>query len=171
MLCLHDRSFWSRLLITATFAMSMFPSLLTTERAWAAEDKVVSVPSDDTEMNAAIAKARASLPAFWEKLEHASGGEQGFSVKLKISDSGHDEHFWCNDIQGNSEKATCVIDNDPQFVKTVHAGQRVEVDNNMITDWLYLRDDLIFGGETIRVLLKLLPPEEAEGLRARLSKE
>ena len=171
MLCLRAGSRRWLLVAAISCAIATFTNLLLVHLVWAAEDRVVGVPSDDSEMNAAIEKARAALPRFWEKLVNSSGGEEGFAVKLKLSDGENDEHFWCNNIQGNSQSATCVIDNDPEFVKTVQAGQRVAIDNRLITDWMYLRGDRIFGGETIRVLLRYLPPDEASALSARLSEE
>jgi uncharacterized protein YegJ (DUF2314 family) len=135
------------------------------------DDKTISVSEDDPEMNAAIAKARTNLNTFWQKRANPSQGEQGFSLKLALTDGGLVEHFWCVEIEGDASDSTCVISNDPQSVMTVKLGERIKVDNTKISDWMYLKDNKIVGGQTIRVLLKSLPADEAESLRAQLADE
>jgi uncharacterized protein YegJ (DUF2314 family) len=129
-----------------------------------AEDKVVSVATDDPEMNAAIDKARSTLPYFWQHLANRGEGEQGFFVKIRITDGDAVEHFWCGPVVGTANKATCNIDNDPQSVSNVKLGQEMSVEKEYISDWNFMRDDRIIGGETIKVILRRLPKEEADQL-------
>ena len=49
-------------------------------------DKVINVEEDDPEMVAAIAKARDTLPHFWQVYEKPARGETNFALKLKITD-------------------------------------------------------------------------------------
>lgn len=159
----------SLLIILSAFLFTLQSQLITD--AFAAEDKTVAVDSENAEMNAAISKARASIAGFWDKLSNHAANEEGFAVKLKLSDGTNTEHFWCGTILGTPADTTCVIDNAPEAVKTVQFGQRIPIDADLISDWMYLRDGRIVGGETIRVLLNYLPPEEASDLRARLSED
>ena len=134
-----------------------------------AEDQVIDFARDDAEMNAAIDKARAALPEFWARFADPAGNEGDFSLKLGISDDVGTEHFWCGEIEGNAKSATCVIANEPVNVHTVAYGERVKVDPEIISDWLYYRDGKIVGGETIRVILPHLDKKEAARLRAMLA--
>ena len=134
-----------------------------------AEDQVVNVPSDDVEMNAAIEQARSTLPDFWARFADPAPDEADFSLKLGITDSVGTEHFWCGEIEGDAKTATCVIANEPVHVHTVSYGERVAVDPDIISDWLYYRDGKIVGGETIRVMLPRLDKKEAAILRAQLA--
>jgi uncharacterized protein YegJ (DUF2314 family) len=136
-----------------------------------AEDKTIAIDGENAEMNAAIEKARASIDGFWQKFAEHGPNEDVFLIKLKLTDGTNIEHFWCGNIEGNAQDATCAIDNDPQTVKNVTIGQRVPVEPEIISDWMYFRDGKIVGGRTIRVLLNYLPPEEANELRARLAEE
>jgi uncharacterized protein YegJ (DUF2314 family) len=154
----------TRLLLTAAFALIAVP-------AFAADDPVVHFSEDDPVMNAAIAKARDSLPTFWAKFKAPAANEDGFTLKLGISDGNYTEHFWCADIVGDATKATCVINNEPAQVFTVKFGERVDVDPAIISDWMYLRDGLIVGGETVRVIVDQMPEDEAADLRAMLADE
>lgn len=134
-----------------------------------AEDQVIDFARDDAEMNAAIDKARAALPEFWARFADPAANEGDFSLKLGISDDVGTEHFWCGEIEGNAKSATCVISNEPVNVHTVAYGERVAVDPEIISDWLYYRDGRIVGGETIRVILPHLDKKEAARLGALLT--
>jgi uncharacterized protein YegJ (DUF2314 family) len=132
-----------------------------------ADDPTIKFNTDDPAMNAAIQKARASLPKFWLKFTDHSIEEQGFNLKVRIVDDNGSEHFWCGDIKGKPEKPTCVIDNEPDTVESVKMGERIEVDTAAISDWMYLRGEKIVGGQTIKVMLPHLPPEEAKFFEGR----
>ena len=133
------------------------------------EDQVVDVPRDDAQMNAAMDKARAALPDFWARFADPAANEADFSLKLGISDDVDTEHFWCGEIEGDANSATCVISNEPVNVHTVSYGERVAVDPEIISDWLYYRDGKIVGGETIRAILPRLEKKEAAAMRALLA--
>jgi uncharacterized protein YegJ (DUF2314 family) len=137
----------------------------------ASADQTVSVASDDPVMNAAIKKARGSVDAFWKKLATPAANEDGFAVKLAISDDANVEHFWCTGIQESSGKRSCEINNDPELVTTVKIGQRVDIDPKIISDWMYMRDGKIVGGETIRAIIPKLPADQQEQYRALLAQE
>jgi uncharacterized protein YegJ (DUF2314 family) len=135
-----------------------------------AEDKVISVPADDIEMNHAMAKARGSLPQFWADFANPLDGKDYFALKLKITDGENVEHFWCDQIERN-EQATCVINNDAQSVATVKLGDRVTVEPDNISDWMIRKDGKIYGAQTLRVLLPKLDKAQADELRAVLADE
>lgn len=134
-------------------------------------DAVILFDADDPTMNAAIEKARNSLPDFWKMFAAPSPGISDFSLKLGISDGKMVEHFWCSDIQGDAGKATCTIANEPQNVFTVSNGQTVVVDPAIISDWIYYKDGKIVGGQTIRVMVTRMEPEEAAQTKATLADE
>ena len=139
-------------------------SLLCSVHISLAEDQAVSVETDDLEMNAAIDKARSTLPYFWQHLANPGEGEQRFSVKIQITDGDEVEHFWCGPVVGTASKAICNIDNDPQSVSNVQLGQEMSVEKEYVSDWMFMRGDKIIGGETIKVVLPRLPKEEADQL-------
>lgn len=151
----------TRLILAAAFALIATPSF--------AEDPVMNFSDDDPVMNAAITKARDTLPVFWAKRSAPAANEDGFTLKLGLTDGTQTEHFWCTDIIGNDVKSTCVINNEPASVFTVELGQRIDVDPAVISDWMYLRDGLIVGGQTIRVIANQLPEAEAAELKAMLA--
>jgi uncharacterized protein YegJ (DUF2314 family) len=61
------------------------------------------------------------------------------------------------------------INNDPNKVSTVKLGERIEIPEADISDWMYLRDGKVVGNYTLRPLLKKMPAKEAEQLRKLLA--
>lgn len=47
-------------------------------------------------------------------------------------------------------------------------GDQVEFKQADITDWLFIRNEKVVGGETIRLLLKSMPKEQADAMRAQM---
>lgn len=120
-------------------------------------------------MNAAIAKAREFLPSFWQVFEQRGRGEEGFSLKVKITDSHGTEHFWATDIEKKGDKVFGTINNDPEIVKNTKIGDRIQIPEADVTDWLYLRADKMVGNYTLRVLFKQMPAKEVEFYKQRMA--
>jgi len=132
-------------------------------------DKVVNVEENDPEMLVAIAKARESLPQFWQVFEDRGRGESDFALKVKITDKNGTEHFWATEIERKDGRTMATINNDPNIVASVKLGDRIEIPEADISDWLYMRDEKMVGNETLRPLLKRMPAEEAEKLEAMMA--
>jgi predicted small secreted protein len=60
---------------TAQIALLLVAVLVTLLTACAKQDKVVGIGDDDLEMPAAIAKARQTLPQFWQVFDKREQGE------------------------------------------------------------------------------------------------
>src|SRR5262245_35686452 len=61
---------------------------------------IVDLSPADAEMNAAIAKARATLPTFWASYEAPKPSEEGHSLKVSFPKprSGN-EHIWMAEVK------------------------------------------------------------------------
>jgi uncharacterized protein YegJ (DUF2314 family) len=127
----------------------------------AIKEQVVTVASDDPAMNAAIKRARETLPAFWAAMGKPGPGEKDFSIKMAISEGSSTEHFWLIDVKREDGKLMGTINNEPETVKTAGMGQRVEIVEGRITDWMYKRKGKMVGNETMRPLLKAMSKDEA----------
>src|SRR6478736_5715485 len=112
-------------------------------------DKTIDVADDDPAMNAAIAKARATLPKFWDVFAKPEQGETDFALKVKITDANGTEHFWANEIQKQNGRIMGTIGNDPNLVKSVKLGSRIEIPEADISDWMYMRHDKMVGNHTL----------------------
>jgi len=142
---------------------------LTLVTACSKEDRVIGVAADDPEMTAAISKARETLPQFWQVFDKPEHGETGFSLKVRITDKRGTEHFWAVDIERRDGKTMGTINNDPDTVTSVKLGDRIEIPEADITDWLYMRDGKMVGNRTLRPLFKQMPAAEVERLKKMLA--
>jgi uncharacterized protein YegJ (DUF2314 family) len=108
----------------------------------------------DPEMVAAIAKARRTLPHFWQAYEKRDHGVSDFSLKIRITESNRIEHFWLKDIARIDGKVTGAIEHEPKIVSNVKLGQRLEIADEEIQDWYYMRDGKMVGNQTARPMMK-----------------
>jgi uncharacterized protein YegJ (DUF2314 family) len=154
---------------TSQIALAVTGILLLLVAGCSERDKVVHVEDNDPEMVAAIAKARDTLPQFWQTFDKPQRGESGFSLKVKITDENGTEHFWATDIERRKGKIWGTINNDPNIVASVKLGDRIEIPEAYISDWLYMRGGKMVGNRTLVPLLKTMSAKEAEGYRKMMA--
>ena len=131
-------------------------------------DEIVQYEAQDAVMNAAIAEAKASLPAFLTRLD---AGDIGPGDSLKVGfpvDNGH-EHIWVNQIARKGDELTGVLANEPNWMPGLHQGSPVTFAPDLVSDWSYEKDGKLWGNYTTRVMLPSLPPEDAAAVKANLS--
>jgi len=146
----------------ALIAVALLGPILT---SCSESDPIIGVQGDDPEMVAAIAKARETLPHFWQVYGQPQRGEQDFAIKVRIEDENGIEHFWANEIERQNGAITAVISNDPDTVKSVKLGDRIQVPEADITDWTYTREGKMVGNFTLRALFKEMSAEEVESYK------
>ncbi len=140
--------------------------------AIAQSDNVSQVAEDDRHMNLAMDSARKSLAEFWQAVETPPARSTGFALKVGFSENGNVEHIWCNKPERRNGKILATVANTPVSVTHIKEGQRVEIDPQIISDWMYIRaDGKIVGGRTIRALLKHMSKEQADYYRSILVTE
>lgn len=133
----------------------------------ARRDEIVSVPSDDPAMEAAFARARATLDDFLKVLAAPPPDTRGFAVKLPIRDGGKVEYFWVIDIEREGDRFTGRINNTPRSVRTVREGQVIAFMRADIRDWMYLDEarQRMIGNFTLCALLTREKPAHAAEMK------
>lgn len=131
------------------------------------EDRIYQVEAVDAEMNAAKARAIAELPAFYRALAAPSADEGEFMIKFDILPGEEAEFVWAGDIDRSARPMTGTLLNQPELV-AARPGDRVEIAEADIIDWIYRKGAVMQGGYTNRVLLGRMPPDEAAGFRRYL---
>jgi uncharacterized protein YegJ (DUF2314 family) len=116
------------------------------------EDTVVQVRGEDSEMNAAISDARASLTNFMAAFQNRGTNQQYFLVKGKFVAGDEFEHIWVADLTYDGNTFHGVIANEPERVTGLRFKQPVEVHMEQISDWMFVQDGKLVGGYTSRVL-------------------
>lgn len=118
----------------------------------------------DSEFGKAVATARGTLPHFWERLSANEPHETGYALKIAASDQYGTEQLWVTRLQSRGNRLYGVLDTAPRVVRFVRRGQQLEIRTEAIVDWMYFRNGRMVGNHTGRVLLRYLPPAEAEKL-------
>ena len=129
---------------------------------------IVGVRAADAEMNAAIAHARDTLPTFWASCDAPKPTEIGHALKVRFEVGAQVEHIWVSDVKKLSDgNYSGEFANEPDLLGK-NIGDQVEFKQIDISDWMFMRNEKVVGGETIKALLKSMPKEEADALRARM---
>ena len=158
--------------IVLVAAVTIFAVLGVPKSELRAQDRspIIDVNSGNPEMNAAIAKARATLPTFWASYDAPKPSESGHSLKVRFSKpTSGGEHIWMADVKKTAGgRYSGKFANEPRDLPGKRAGDVAEFKDADISDWMFTRNGKIVGGETIRPMLKLMPKADADALRARL---
>ena len=129
-------------------------------------DPVVMFRGDDVEMQAAKAEARRTLPAFFTAVANPAADESDFVIKFDIDPDGDHEWIWAAAIQLEGDQIAGTLANAP--IKQGFAiGDRVPIERTLIGDWGYLKNGVMQGHRTTRVLLKKLSAKDAAAIRAQ----
>jgi|SRR5271168_4615000 uncharacterized protein YegJ (DUF2314 family) len=131
---------------------------------------IVKLTSDDAEMNAAIARARDTLPTFWASYDARKPSETGHGLKVRFAvGPGRFEHIWMSDVEKLPEgHLSGRFANEPSDLPGKNEGDQAEFKQADITDWLFIRNEKVVGGETLKLLLKSMTSEEADAIRAQM---
>lgn len=124
-----------------------------------AQDPTIDYESDDAVMNAAIAEAQATLPLFLANALDAEGngtGETLVKVAFPTVDGGDRdvEHIWVTPFARRADGSfTGLLANEPVALGDLVAGDQVEFDQSMISDWhMTAPSGRYWGSYTSRVM-------------------
>ncbi|KYG97783.1 DUF2314 domain-containing protein [Bradyrhizobium sp. DOA1] len=130
---------------------------------------IVTVPTADAEMNAAIERGRATLSTFWSSYGTPKPSEAGHALKVRFSTRKGGEHIWVGDVKKQPDGTfSGLLANEPRDLPGKRAGDKVAFGEADISDWMFTRNGKIVGGETIKPTLKSLPKADADAIRARM---
>lgn len=130
------------------------------------DPNVAKVRESDAAMNAAMARARETLPRFLAMSKEKVPSR--YSIKMPLTTDGKTEHIWMVVTGYDGTRFTGRLSNKPAFDPAMDVGAQVEVAAGEISDWMVTREDGIYGAYTLRVLLPRLPKEQQDAYRARL---
>ena len=124
--------------------------------------------SDDTA--ATVASAQATFKFLWRELSwerrRIVTGLDLAAVKVAFALDATDpsipsaENMWMSDLDFDGEQLTGVLINEPRWVTSLHAGDRVSVPFTDLSDWLYVSCGRVYGGFTIDGLRSEMGPAE-----------
>lgn len=115
---------------------------------------IYSVTDNDTEMNDAIKLANQTLYKFNDALKNKNSDLQYFALKTRFNTANGGEHIWVSNITLEDNKYFGVVNNLPETIKGIKMGDTIQVKNDNISDWMYVDNQKLLGGYTIRLLRK-----------------
>ena len=132
-----------------------------------ANSKIITVQSDDAEMNAAMQTARDKFPDFWREVSAdykrvipALGGSM---VKAYFYDAGapeSGEHMWVSEVEYDGKTITGELADTPRQLRSVWSGERVSFPLERLSDWFYADGGKAVGAFTVRLLRTRMGTEE-----------
>jgi len=151
--------------ILAAAALALAPTTANaTAPAGTADDPIYNVSADDAQMNAAIARGRATLAEFYRRLAAPRAGDGEFMVKFDIDPTDGVEYVWAVELDRSRTPMTGILINQPVYTDD-REGDRVAIPEDRIIDWGYRSGRVMQGSFTNRVLIERMPPEEAAPFR------
>lgn len=130
-----------------------------------------TIYSEDSEINAAIINARNTLPDFYKRLAAPQEGDNGFSLKVKVTDENGAEECWFSKIEVEGDSLMGVLSNQPVTVISLKPGMRMSIAEEDIRDWMYFQNRKMIGNLTVYPMIKALPPREAYLMKRNLGIE
>ena len=121
---------------------------------------VSTVNWNDPEILRIAQEAQAGLSVFFRHLTAAGEGEGGFCVKYPfVADSGgvDSEQVWLTGIRFRNNRYYGKLANTPIHVSGLKKGGTVSFIPDNITDWMFVKDGKIVGGQSIKYLLEKIP--------------
>lgn len=120
-----------------------------------------AVTQEDPSMNAAISKARQTIEEFDKALASNNPSYTDFAVKKRFvtADDGG-EHMWIAGIVLVKGTYKGYVNNDAVSTTEIKYGDTVVVRKDEITDWMYLDNNVLRGGYTIRAVRNKLSRDE-----------
>ena len=131
------------------------------------EPDIIHIDNDDPRMVAATQKARVTAPEFAKALGAPKPNQDGFAVKLRVTDGKATEYMWISDLSFDGQSFRGRLGNTPDAVTGVKLGDELAVKPGELSDWMYVEDGRLVGGYTLRVIRDSVSPE----VRARLESQ
>jgi len=122
--------------------------------------EIFRIEDKDAQMRQAVSEARKTVPVFIAALKHPAKGQHDFEVKKPFAKNGEVEHIWLSDVEYSGHRFHGLVDNHPSKIKGLKFGDRVSVNPDEISDWVFVDHGRMVGGYTIRCLCRNLTPEQ-----------
>jgi len=120
-----------------------------------------SVTDEDLSMNLAIENAKKTISEFDEALKSNSSAYTDFAVKKRYkTPDGGGEHMWIAGISLVNGNYQGFVNNNAEKTNEVSYGDTVLVHKREISDWMYLDNNVLRGGYTIREIRNQMNKED-----------
>jgi uncharacterized protein YegJ (DUF2314 family) len=119
----------------------------------------VAVPTEDGAIEAATREARASLEGLIGPLSHLSPGQSDFSVKVPVREGEMTHYLWLQQIAFDGSNFSGGLGPDAAGLKGHFPGERVTISSGEIADWMFVENEKLVGGFSLRAIRERLSGE------------
>jgi uncharacterized protein YegJ (DUF2314 family) len=123
-------------------------------------ETIYTVTGEDKEMNEAIETANKTIDNFKKALISNDPNYKYFALKRRFNTAKGGEHIWISNIKIVNDNYYGVVDNLPESTDEVKLGDTIKIEPDKISDWMFLDEDKLIGGYTIRVLRNRMTEKE-----------
>lgn len=117
---------------------------------------VLNVNADDPRFKAAVEEARTRWPEFAAAFHANPKAEAPFIVKAKFEEGGRTEFMWATVTAIEDGAIHGTLENTPNELRGIRAGDAVRIALEDLNDWLYLKGEEPVGGFTQKVMAERL---------------
>ncbi len=120
-------------------------------------------------LSAASAQARAKMGYFWERQAAPADNEYDFVLKASLprgDGQAGEELVWVEGVARDAERVHGLLTVTPRRQPGLSRGDAVSFPETAILDWAFFRGEELIGHYTTRVLLDVMPPDEADMMRS-----
>lgn len=132
-------------------------------RGFDPETRLLTTDARDQAVNAAIERARGTVPQLLQRLNDPPPGLTYVGVKVRLGDpNGEGEHIWLYDVTYADGEIAGKLTENAQLFPKFRAGDMVRVQPQEISDWMIVENGWACGGFTTRIIAE----EMTAGTRA-----
>ena len=121
---------------------------------------MVGTKSDDKEMQAAVEKARETLPDFLRTLRDHWPSQFDFQIKVRFRERDETELMWLSNVTYDGQVLKGKLHSHPEFAQGIRHGDSYTAAPEDVVDWTYQEYGRWVGAFTERVVRNRLPREE-----------
>lgn len=124
-------------------------------------DVAIQVESADEEMNLAIQKSISTFDEFDDAYNKNEPENESYAIKIAFPTPDNSfEHIWVSRLYKKDGDFYGVVNNTPNSTQQVNYGDTIKIDFDKMSDWMYLSNGVLKGGNTIRVIRNQLPESD-----------
>ena len=121
-----------------------------------------TTPSEDAELDSAIAQARASLNTFLTKITTPHADRTFLAVKVRFTPPGESpQDIWVDEVTYADGILKGNVGDDIPSLR-LEAGEKIIIKEEEVVDWMIVEEGKLVGGYTIRLAVQRMSPEERE---------
>jgi uncharacterized protein YegJ (DUF2314 family) len=126
---------------------------------------LAAIEEADSEIAAAIRKARATLPQFLALARAPKPSMKQFALKVGVRVHHGLEYIWVRPFRQTGDRFLGQVRNTPRSARNVNYGDTISFTESDIADWNYLDGGIMKGNFTACALIKRDAKQNAEALQ------